>query len=432
MPLTDTAIKNAKAGAKPRKLFDGGGLYLLVTPQGQKLWRLKYRFGRKADGIGQKEKLLALGSYPEVPLAGRKDRKTGKWIDGAREKRDHARQLLAADIDPADQRKAERDAKTTIARNSFELIAREWHAGQARKWATVTAKARLARLETDVFPKLGNRPVQAITAPELLRLLKRIENRGAHEIARRVLQMLSQIFRYAIATGRADRDPAADLRGALEVQTTRHHAAVTEPKAVGALLRAIQGYQGEPVTQAALRLAPLVFVRPGELRQAEWPEFDLDEGMWRIPAARMKMKTEHLVPLSKQAIAILRDLEPFTNRERAGTERRYVFPGVRSRARPMSENTLNAALRRLGYTNEEMTAHGFRTIATTLLNEMGWNADAIERQLGHAEGNSVRAAYNRAEHLPERREMMQAWADYLGQLAAGADVVPLKKGRAKR
>jgi integrase len=425
MPLTDTAIRAAKAGSRPRKLSDGGGLYLLVTPAGTKLWRFRYRF----EG---KDSTLSLGNYPDVPLAGRQDKANGVWIDGARDKRDAARRLLGQGFDPATHRRTERMLKASARENSLEVVAREWYKQKSRHWAASTIVDRLARLENEIISTLGKQPIHGIEAPEILRVLRRIEARGKYELALRVRQTLSQIFRYAIATGRADRDPAADLRGALESRPARHHPALTEPKAIGALLRAIHGYDGEPATQVALRLAPLMLVRPGELRQAEWSEFDLDEGMWRIPAARMKMKADHLVPLSKQAIAILRDLQPFTDRDRSGIERCYVFPGVRSRARPLSENTLNAALRRLGYTNDEMTAHGFRTIATTLLNELGWNADAIERQLAHSERNSVRAAYNRAEHLPERKEMMQAWADYLDQLAARTDVVPNKKGPARR
>lgn len=422
MALTDAACKNAKADTKPKKLSDADGLYLLITPAGKKLWRFRYRF----EG---KDSTLSLGSYPEIPLAGRQDRKTGEYIEGARDKRDHARRLVAQGIDPATVRRAERAAKAQAKESSLEAVAREWHAKQAKAWAPSTAASRLHRLEREVFPYLGQRPVASIEAPELLHLLRKVEGRGALEIAQRVRQVLSQVFRYAIVTGRASRDPAADLRGALEVKRTRHHAALTDPKAVGALMRAIRDYHGEPITQAALRLAPLVFVRPGELRAAEWPEFDLDDALWRIPAERMKMRADHLVPLSNQAVAVLRELEPLTHRERAGIDRQYVFPGLRSRARPMSENTLNAALRRLGYSKDEMTSHGFRTMASTLLNELGWNRDAIERQLAHSERDGVRAAYNRAEHLPERRQMMQAWADYLDQLATGADVVPLKTGK---
>ena len=415
-PLTDTAIRNAKPREKPLKLPDSGGLYLLITPAGKKLWRFRYRF----DG---KDTTLALGSYPAVPLAGRKDPRSGRWIDGARDMRDQARRLLGQGIDPTEYRKAAKASKAAAKENSLEAVAREWHAKQSKGWAPSTAATRLSRLEKEVFPPLGKRPVHELKAPELLKVLRQIESRGALEIAQRVRQIFSQVFRYAVATGRAERDPAADLRGALATAKTKHHPAITEPKAVGELMRAIAGYQGEPTTQAALRLAPLLFVRPGELRSAEWMEFDLEAAMWRIPAHRMKMDAEHLVPLSKQAVKILRELLPYTEKGE------YVFPSIRSRSRPMSENTLNAALRRLGYTKEQMTAHGFRTMASTLLNEQGWNRDAIERQLAHVERNAVRSAYNRAEHLPERRKMIQAWADYLDQLAAGADIVTLKSRR---
>ena len=407
MSLTDTAIRNTKPSAKPQKLFDAGGLFLFVAPSGGKWWRLKYRFGGK-------EKLLSLGTYPEIAL---KD---------AREKRDVCRKQLAADIDPGAQRKAEKVAGVEAGANTFEVIAREWHAQRAKSLEQTTLDGIMMRMEKHLFPRLGMRPISNINAPELLAVLRRAEAQELGETPRRLRQYCGQIFRYAIATGRADRDPAADLRGALKPHKAQHHAAVTEPKAVGALLRAIEGFQGSPVTKTALCLAPLVFVRPGELRRAEWPEFDLEGGVWRIPAERMKMRDAHIVPLSRQAIAILRELEPLTNASDLRTSR-YVFPSVRTRARPMSENTITAALRRLGYTSDEMTGHGFRSTASTLLNEQGWNRDAIERQLAHADRDGVRAAYNRAEHLPERKRMMQAWSDYLDTLRDGADVVPLHR-----
>jgi integrase len=272
-----------------------------------------------------------------------------------------------------------------------------------------------------VFPWLGARPIGEITGPELLTALRRVENRGVVETAHRVMQNCSQVFRYAVATGRAQRDPTFDLRGALPPVRSNHFASITEPKAIGGLLRAIDVYKGSFITQCALRLAPLVFVRPGELRRAEWAEFDLDASEWRIPASKMKMRVMHIVPLSAQAVSILRDLRPLT-----GTVK-YVFPGTRGKDRPMSENTVLAALRRMGYGTDDMTGHGFRSMASTILNEQGWNRDAIERQLAHAERDNVRAAYNYAEHMPERRKMMQQWADYLDGLKAGADVVPLLK-----
>lgn len=401
MPLTHTAIRNAKPGEKPIKLFDGGGLFLLIAPAGGKWWRLKYRFGGK-------EKLLSLGTYPEVSLS------------DAREKRDQARKLLAADVDPGENRKAHKAAKADSSANSFEVVAREWFGKYAPNWATNHSDKIIRRLERDVFPWIGKQPIAEITAPELLTTMRRVENRGAVETAHRALQNCSQVFRYAIATGRTIRDPAADLRGAIPPSKGKHHASITEPKAIGELLRAIRGYQGSLITKCALQLAPLFFVRPGELRKAEWSEFNLDAAEWRIPAERMKMREQHIVPLSTQAIAVLRELQPLTG------DGRYVFPGARTNGRPMSENTVNAGLRRLGYANDQMTGHGFRSMASTLLNEQGWHRDAIERQLAHAERDAVRAAYNYAEYLPERRKMMQAWADFLDRLTNGADVIPLK------
>jgi integrase len=397
MPLTDTAIRNAKPQLKPFKLFDGGGLFLLVNPNGSRWWRLKFR-------IGGKEKLLSLGVYPDVSLK------------EAREKRDEARKLIAQGIDPSAQRKATRVAEA----ETFEAIAREWFAKFAPTWVESHSEKIIRRLERDIFPWLGQRPIREILAPELLTVLRRIEERGAVETAHRAMQNCGQVFRFAIATGRADRNPAADLRGALPPVKQEHHASITDPKAIGALLRAIDGYVGSFVTQCALRLAPLVFVRPGELRNAEWSEFDLDGAEWRIPAERMKAREPHIVPLAAQAVAILRELHPLTG------SGRFVFPGERTRGRPMSNNTVLGALRRLGYTTDEMTGHGFRSMASTLLNEQGWHRDAIERQLAHQERNKVRAAYNYAEHLPERRQMMQAWADYLDGLKDGAEVIPFR------
>jgi integrase len=399
MALTATSIKNARAVDKPLKLFDGGGLYLLVNPNGSRWWRFKYRY------LG-KEKLLSFGTYPDISL---KD---------ARDRRDEARKQRAADIDPGEHRKA---MKTTLAvrgENSFEIVAREWFAKYSPNWAAGHSDKIIRRLERDIFPWLGGRPIAEIAAPELLATLRRIESRGAIETAHRAQQNCSQVFRYAVATGRAERDSTADLRGALTPVKERHHASITDPKRVGELMRAIDGYRGSFITKCALRLAPLVFVRPGELRKAEWVEFDLDGAEWRIPAARMKAREQHIVPLAKQAVSILQDLHALTG------DKQHVFPGVRTKGRAMSENTVNAALRRLGYAKDEMTGHGFRSMASTLLNEQGWHRDAIERQLAHAERNNVRAAYNFAEHLPERRKMMQAWADYLDKLALGAKVLP--------
>lgn len=398
--LTDPAVRNAKPGDAPRKLTDGGGMFLSIQPSGSKWWRLAYRF----DG---KQKLLALGTYPDTSLA------------DARLKRDEARKLLANGIDPSAHKKAVKRAETALVKNTFEAVAREWFAKYAPSWAPTHADKILRRLERDVFPWLGHRPAGAIEAPEILDVLRRVEARGALETAHRVQQNIGQAMRYAIATGRATRNPAADLKGALPPATPRHHPSVTDPKAVGALLRALESYSGTLPVRCALRLAPLVFVRPGELRQADWAEFNFDAAEWRIPKDRMKARAPHVVPLPHQAIAILQELRPLTG------SGRYVFPSTRSAQRPMSENTVNGALRRLGYSKDEMTGHGFRSIASTTLNEQGWHPDAIERQLAHAERNAIRGAYNYAEHLPERRRMMQAWADYLDKLRAGADVIRL-------
>ena len=399
--LSDTAIRQAKPTIKPRKLFDASGLYLLIVPTGGKWWRLKYRFAGK-------ERLLALGTYPDVGLK------------QAREKRDAARKLIAAGIDPGAQRKAAKAALIARETGNFEAVAREWFKTFSKEWAQTHAATIIRRLERDVFPWLGTCLAGEITAPDLLKVLRRVEARGALETAHRIHQVCGQVLRYAVATGRAQRDPSRDLLGVLPPAREKHHAALTKPTDVAGLIRAIAAYHGSFVVRCALRLSALTFVRPGELRKAEWSEIDLDEGVWRIPAARMKMRNEHLVPLSRQAVEILRELHPLTG---AG---RYVFPGARTANRPMSENTITAALRRMGYERGQMTAHGFRTLASTLLNEMGWSADAIERQLAHAERDSVRDAYNRAEYLDERQRMMQAWADYLDGLASGGKLIPIK------
>jgi integrase len=404
MALTDTAIRNAKPGATPRKLADGGGLYLLIRPAGGKWWRLDYRF----DG---KRKTLSAGTYPAVPLT------------LARQRRDEARRLLAEGIDPGEHRKLTKSAPPQDA-DSFEAVAREWHAKFTPTWTKEHGDRIMQRLVLNVFPWIGARPVGGITAPELLAVLRRIEARGRLETAHRAHQNCGAVFRYAVATGRAERDPSGDLRGALPPAQKRHHAAIVEPKAAAELLRALDGYTGSLATACALKLAPLTFVRPGELRRAEWAEIDLEAAEWRIPAAKMKMREAHTVPLSRQAVAILRELLPLTGRGR------YVFSGARSADRPMSENTVNAALRRMGYDKDAMTGHGFRSLASTILHEQGWPSDIIERQLAHAERNKIKAAYNRAQHLPERRKMMQTWADYLDALRAGGNVVPMRRPKA--
>jgi integrase len=393
--LSETKVRGAKPRERPYKLFDERGLYLLVTPTGGRLWRLRYR-------LGGREKLISLGAYPDVPLK------------RAREKRDEARRLIADDIDPS----AERKAKRTALLESFEGVAKEWLELQSKSLAPETISILGARLKSALYPYLGSRPVAAITAQELLAALRRIEARGRHETAHRVRALAGRVLRYAVATGRAQHDVAADLRDALAPVKSKNFSSVTDPVRVGELLRAIDGYYGNPITTLALKLAPLVFVRPGELRAAEWSEFDLPNAEWRIPGARMKMGEPHIVPLARQAVAILRELQPFA---RGG---RYLFPSLRTRDRPMSNNTINAALRRLGYSSEEQTGHGFRSMASTLLNEHGFPPDVIELQLAHTERNKVRAAYNKAQRLPERRKMMQAWADYLDGLRAGKEVAP--------
>jgi integrase len=403
MPLSDTTIRTAKPAAKPQRLFDGNGLYLEVSPAGGKLWRLKYR-------IGGKEKRLALGVYPDTCL---KD---------AREKRDAARKLLAAGVDPAEQRKAEKAAGEERGANSFEVIAREWHAKQSATWVELHASRIMLRMENDVFPWLGSRPIADITAKDFLTTVNRIADRGAVESAHRVLQNCGQVMRYAIATGRADRNPVADLRGALPPVKQTHLAAITDPHAIGGLLRAIDAYQGSFVTRCALRLAPLLFVRPGELRQAEWAEFDMDAAQWNLPAEKMKMREPHLVPLAPQAVVILRELQALTGGGR------YLFPSPRSPQRPMSNNGVLSALRRMGYGTEEMSGHGFRAMARTVLDEvLHFRPDYIEHQLAHAVKDPNGRAYNRTAHLAERREMMGAWADYLDMLTTGGNVVPMTR-----
>ena len=396
--LTELSVRNAKPRDKPYKLFDERGLFMLVmsgadTYRGR-LWRLRYRY-RKV------EKLLSLGCYPDVPLK------------RAREKRDEARRLLADGVDPSAQRKTDQLAHG----ETFEVIAREWLGHRAKTSAAVTMAKAQWLLEM-LFPRIGRRPIREVTPPELLAALRRIEARGHHETAHGAKQKCGRVFRYAIVTGRAERDISADLRGALVPVVSRNHASLTDPVEVGALLRAIDGYEGQPITAAALKLAPLVFVRPGELRGARWAEFDLDGAEWRIPADRMKMGEQHIVPLARQAVAILRELKALTSFGE------YVFPSLLTLTRPMSNNTVNTALRRLGYTKEQMTGHGFRSMASTLLNEQGFPPDVIELQLAHAERNKVRAAYNKAQRLAERRKMMQEWADYLDQLKADVHETP--------
>lgn len=421
MPLTDPAIRNAKPKAKPYRLHDEKGLYLEVAPSGGKWWRFKYR-------IGGKEKRLSLGVYPDTPLADKTKRETdagGKEVVrvvavGARTKRDEARALVAEGIDPGVNRKAIKTARADRAANSFEVVAREWFDKQSATWVESHGGRILKRLERDIFPWLGARPISEITPPELLATLRRIEARGAIETAHRARANCGQVFCYAIATGRATSDPSRDLRGALTPMKGEHFAAITDPKRVPDLLRSLDAYEGTLTVKCALRLAPLVFVRPGELRNAQWADIDLEAAEWRFTVS--KTKTEHIVPLSRQAVAILKEIQPLTG---AG---QYVFPGARSPKRPMSENAVLAALRGAGISREEMTGHGFRAMARTLLDEaLHVPAHLIEHQLAHAVRDPLGRAYNRTAHLPERQAMMQQWADYLDKLKAGAEVIEFKR-----
>jgi integrase len=401
MPLKDVAVRNAKPSAKPRKLSDGSGLHILIQPKGSKLWRLAYRFAGK-------QKTLALGVYPIVSL------------EEARRRRDEAKKLLARFIDPSAQRKINKHAAKD---SSFRAVAEEVIAKLEREGRAQATLDKTRWLLDFAYRGFGDRRIAEITARDLLALLREIECRSRYETARRLRSTCGMIFRYAIATGRAERDPSVDLRGALTAPRVNHRATIIDPKSIGALLRAIDGFDGQPTTRAALRLAAYVFVRPGELRQAEWKEFGLDAAVWSIPAEKMKMRRPHRVPLARQPLAILRELQEVTGNGR------WLFPSVRTFTRPISENTLNAALRRLGYGSDEMCIHGFRSMASSRLNEMGrWNPDAIERQLAHQEANTVRRAYTHgAEFWTERVQMMQAWADYLDGLREGGKVVPLIK-----
>ena len=401
MPLTDTAIRNAKPKEKQYKIADERGLYLLVLKSG-KYFRWDYRFAGK-------RKTMALGVYPDTSLA------------LARKRRDEGRELLARDIDPSQLKKAKRAAMKEMAENNFESIAREWIAKQKHKWSNGHTCGVTRKLELNIFPWLGKRPIKQITAKDLLTVLGKMEKRGVPYSAGRVKAIVGQVFRYAIATDRAENDPSAALQGSLTPTITKHRATITAPKKIGGLLRAIDGYDGHIITICALKLAPLVFVRPGELRHAEWSEIDLNSAEWKIPAEKMKMKRPHIIPLSRQAVEVFKEIYPVTGHGQ------YVFPSIRSVERPMSNNTMNAALRRMGYTKNDMTAHGFRAMSSTVLHEQGWPTDIVERQLAHTEQNKVKSAYDHAEHLPQRRKMMQSWADYLDALKGGAKVIPLRR-----
>jgi integrase len=402
VPLSDVQVRNAKA-----TVFDGGGLYLLVTATGGKLWRFKYRYAGKG-------KLLSFGSYPEISLS------------DARQRREDARKLLANDVDPGEVRKARKAAIVANTENAFEVIAREWHTKFSPTWSDSHAYWVLRRLEQYVFPAIGERPIADLKAPDILKVLRRIES-VALETAHRVKFVIGQIFRYAVGSGRAERDWTADLKGLLPPRSQKHHAAITDPKELVGLLRAIVGFSGTYTVKCAMQLAPLVFLRPGELRKAEWSEFDFENGEWNVPIERLKLKKRikedrkgerHLVPLSKQAVAILTELQALTGRSK------FVFPCARSFARPMSDNAINASLRRMGFSKEEMTAHGFRATARTILDEvLEFPMDLIEHQLAHAVKDANGRAYNRTTKLPQRQKMMQAWADYLDELKSVAKVI---------
>ena len=399
MLLSDIKVRNAKRKAAPYKITDGEGMYLLVQPGGGKYWRLNYRFGGK-------QKTLALGAYPEVGLG------------AARKKRLDARELLAMHppVDPMLKRKADRRESAQLASNTFESIAREWWEIKREAWSQGHASAVMARLEAELFPPLGTRPIAAVDAPELLDAIRAVEKRGALELASKSLVIAGQVLRYAISTGRAKGDVSRDLRGALKAREVTHYAKLAENE-MPEFLRKLDNYDGAPLTKHAFKLLVLTFVRTGELRGARWTEFDFNKCEWRVPAERMKMGVEHIVPLSKQALAEIEQIRIYSG------NREYVFPNAHNPRTFMSENAILVAIKRLGYKGRA-TGHGFRGTASTILNEQDWNPDAIERQLAHGEKDKVRAAYNSAQHLPERRRMMQAWADYLDKLHGGADVIP--------
>lgn len=401
MPLTALAVKQAKPKDKDYKLADGGGMYLLVTKNGGKYWRLKYRFAGK-------EKVLALGVFPAVTL------------EEARREREQAKKLLPHN-DPASLKRETKATNLEAAENNFEVVATEWYNNHMVNKSDSHRTRTWRLLKNDLFPPLGKRPIADITPPELLRVLRRVENRGAVDTAHRAHQTSGQVFRYAVATGKAERDPSSDLRGALKIHVKKHHAAITDPKELGKLLLAMDSFSGTPVVKAALQLSPLLFARPKELRHMEWTEIDWDEALWLVPADKMKMKEPHIVPLSKQAIAILEEIHSLTGRGK------YVFPSARGGSRPLSENGVRVALRTMGFDNSVMTAHGFRATARTILDEvLCFRVDLIEHQLAHAVRDPTGRAYNRTKHLPQRKDMMQKWADYLDGLrleAQGGNVI---------
>jgi integrase len=402
--LSALAVKQAKPKDKAYKIWDGGSLYLLVTTQG-KYWRFNYRFGNK-------RKTLALGVYPDIALA------------DARKEHKVARQLLAEGVDPNTHKQAKRAASVDALANSFEVVALEWLDKQGTK-SKNTLKRQNSFLKNDLFPYLGKRPIGDIKAPELLKALRKIESRGAIETAHRAKQLAGQIFRYAVATGRADRDPSTDLKGALAQPIETHFKSLTEPNEIAPLMVAIHNYQGTPAVTAALNLSPLLFCRPGELRHLEWSEVRFESAQIELPATKMKMKQPHIIPLSIQAKQILEELRPITGRGK------YVFPSARGGSRPLSDNGVRTALRTLGYTNEQISPHGFRAMARTILDEvLNFPVDWIEHQLAHSVKDPNGRAYNRTKHLTQRQKMMQTWADYLDGLASGHNnVVPFRNGQ---
>ena len=407
MALNHIQITNAKPRDKAYKLADSDGLYLFIQPNGAKLWRMNYRH------LGR-QKTLYFGAWPEVGVA------------AARQLRDKAREQIAAGLDPAAEKRIDTRARKVAADNTFKTIAEEWVAKNEREGRAPITLDKIRWLLGMAYPMIGTFPISKITPQEVLAVLRKVEATGRYESARRMRSVLSRVFRYGIATARADRDVAADLRGALITPKVQHLAAITTPKEAGGLLRAIEGYTGHEITAIALRLSPHLFVRPGELRSAEWTEFDTQGQVWSLPAEKMKMRRPHRVPLSRQVLDMLEELHALTG------DGRFLFPSFRSPKQCMSENTINAALRRLGYSQEEMTAHGFRAMAATLLNEMGiWNPDAIEKQLAHLDTSMVRRAYTRGEYWDERVRMMQHWSDYLDQLRDGAKILRPQFGRSR-
>lgn len=404
MPLTDTFVRQVKPSGKAAgdSHADGGGMYLLVKPSG-KYWRMDYRFAGK-------RKTLALGVYPAVTLA------------QARRRRDDAKAQLADGVDPSVSKREEKLARKIVAENTFEKVAMQWLHATAADRKEITQQKVQTWLEKDIFPSIGKLPISTIGPRDVLAMARKMEERGANESAKRLVQICGQVFRYAVAEGSAERDVTQDLKGALQKAEKRHYAAITDPAQLTPLLRAMDGYSGHIYSRTALLLTPLLFVRPGELRKAEWSEIDFEAAEWRIPASKMKMKSDHIVPLSTQAIELLRQVHPISGHGK------YVFPSIRTGERPMSENTVSAALRAIGYDRDTQTAHGFRATARTIMDEvLGERVDLIEHQLAHAVKDANGRAYNRTAHLPARKAMMQRWSDYLDQLKKGAQVLQFKQ-----